>query len=161
MAEQRMSRQEILDFIEQNWTVYLATLDALPEDERQAFAQEHGYPSAKELIAHIAGWWREAVRRVGEMMAGQQPTADYETDHEFNARMIKAVSAQTYEQVKEDFENARIEIAGLVAELPESALDNPHIYDELETEIVGHYYQHTPPGDPQIPADRYGGAHPA
>jgi hypothetical protein len=161
MAEPKMSRQEILDFIEQNWTTYLATLDALPEDELQAFAREHGYPSAKELIAHIAGWWREAVRRIGAIMAGQEPTTDYANDDEFNARMIEGVRGQTYEQVKEDFENARVEIAGLVAELPDAALNNPQIYDEIEGEVVGHYYQHTPPGDPQIPAERYGGEHPA
>lgn len=147
MTEPMLSRQKMLDFIDQKWRVYLDTLEALGDDQLQAFAREHGYPSAKELFAHIAAWWREGSRHVCGLMAGQSVSTDYDNDDEFNARIIGHVRTRTYEQVKEDFESARIEIAGLVAELPEVAFDNPQIYDELEGEIVGHYYQHAPPGE--------------
>jgi hypothetical protein len=141
-----MSRQDMLDFIEQNWSVYLPTLDSIPVDEREAFAQAQGYPGTKELIAHIAGWWREGIRIVKATMAGHQPDTDYDSDDEFNARIIQNASRQTYEQIEEEFENAREEIAGLIAELPDSAFANPQIYDEFFGEIVTHYQQHMPPG---------------
>lgn len=66
---------------------------------------------------------------------------------------------QTYEQVEEDFENTRDEIAGLVAELSDAAFANPQIDDALYGEIVSHYQQHAPPGDPQFPSARYCGTH--
>jgi hypothetical protein len=148
MIPNQMSRQEVLDFMEQNWSVYLPTLDSIPIDEREAFAQEHGYPGTKELIAHIAGGWREAILIVSAVMAGQQPALDYDGDDEFNARIIENARSQPYEEVEAEFENAREEIAGLVAELPDAAFDNPQIYDELYGEIVTHYRQHLPPGLP-------------
>lgn len=154
MMPNQMTRQDILDFMEQNWSVYLPTLDSIPVDEREAFAQEHGYPSTKELIAHIAGWWHEAIQNVSEIMAGKQPTPDYKSDDEFNARIIENARNRTYEEVEEDFENTREEIAGLVAELPDVAFDNPQIYDELYGEIVAHYRAHNPPGDLQFPGIR-------
>jgi hypothetical protein len=141
-----MSRQDMLDFIEQYWSVYLPTLDSIPVDEREAFAQAQGYPGTKELIAHIAGWWREGIQIVKAVMAGQQPDTDYANDDEFNARMIRNASDQPYEQVEEEFENARDEIAGLIAELPDAVFADPQIYDEFFGEIVTHYRQHTPPG---------------
>lgn len=146
MMSAQMSRQEMLDFIEQNWSVYLPTLDSIPVDEREAFAQAHGYPGTKELIAHIAGWWREAVRNVSAIMAGQPPTTDYASDDDFNARVIQNAQQQTYEQVEEEFENAREAIAGLIAELPDVVFANSQIYDEFFGEIVTHYQQHVPPG---------------
>ena len=148
MATQ-MSRQEMLDFMEQYWSIYLPMLDSIPVDEREAFAQEHGYPGTKELIAHIAGWWHEAIREVKAIMAGQKASTDYANDDEFNARMIQDARQQDYEQVEEDFENTREEIAGLVAELSDAAFANPQIYDVLYGEIVSHYRQHALPGNPQ------------
>lgn len=158
---QQMSRQELLDFMEQNWAVYLATLDALPDDQLQEFAEGEGYPDAKALLAHIAAWWRDGVRNLRAISAGQTPTASYRTEDEFNARVIQSSDNQTYEQVEEDFENAREEIAGLVAELPEETLAQPQVYDLVYSAVVTHYQQHVPPGDPQIPAARYGGEHSA
>jgi hypothetical protein len=79
-------------------------------------------------------------------MAGKQPDTDYDNDDQFNARMIQTASRQTYEQVEEEFENAREEIAGLIAELPDAVFSDPQIYDEFYGEIVTHYQQHIPPG---------------
>lgn len=146
MQSNQMTRQEMLDFIEQYWSVYLPTLDSIPVDEREAFAQQQGYPGTKELIAHIAAWWREGIRIVKETMAGQKPALGYSSDDEFNARVLQTSNTQTYEQVEEEFENAREEIAGLIAELPDATFSDPQIYDQFYGEIVAHYRQHVPPG---------------
>lgn len=150
----QMSRQEILDFIDLHWSVYLPNLDSLPADEREAFAQEQGYPGTKELIAHIAAWWREGIENISTIMAGKQPSPDYSSDDEFNARIIENTRNLPYEQVEEEFENAREEITGLVAELPDEAFDNPLIYKELYGEIVSHFQSHVPPGDLMFPGSR-------
>jgi hypothetical protein len=136
----------MLDFIDQYWSVYLPTLDSIPVEEREVLAQKQGYPGSKELIAHISDWWREAIRIVKAAMAGQQPYLDDASPADFNAHIIQNTDQRTYEQIEEDFENTREEIAALIAELSDAAFATPQIYDELYAEIVTRYHHYALPG---------------
>ncbi len=155
MSDQRLSRQEYLDFMSDTWDTFLGALNGLPDDEQQRYARQQGYPSLKAVLAHIDDWWEETLRVVPIWAKGDSPQFDYEDFDTFETRAMARHHDQTLAQVEQDFDNLRGQVAAMIAELPEEAFSDPQIADWLDRVIVTHYRQHAPSADPQIPSAKY------
>ncbi len=156
MTQQPMSRQDYLDFMSNTWDSYDATLNGLTEADQQRYAEEQGFESLKDVLAHINDWWRETLRVVPVWARGESPEFDYEDFDAFKAQSLERHANVNLAQTQQDFENLRGQVAALVAELPEAAFSNPQIAPWLYRVIVTHYRVHEPDADPQIPAAKYG-----
>jgi hypothetical protein len=153
--KQLMTREAFMEALETDWGRYLPTLDSLTDEDRARYAQHQGYANLKDVVAHITAWMQKTIEVVSSLQRGERFERDWANEAEFNARAVEQARNQTYEQVAQDFENARTGLAGLIAELPVDAVSNPLIYDWLYETIITHYREHEPPGDPQIPAEQH------
>jgi hypothetical protein len=159
MSEQQLSRQDYLDTMSNTWDTYLAALNSLPEADQQRYAQQQGFASLKEVLAHINDWWEETLRIVPVWAKGESPTFDYEDYDTFETRSMARHRDQNLAQIEQDFENLRGQVAALIAELPESAFANPQIATLLYRVIIVHYQKHEPDAEAQIPAAKHQGVY--
>ncbi|MBN1967230.1 MAG: maleylpyruvate isomerase N-terminal domain-containing protein [Anaerolineae bacterium] len=81
-----------------------AALDALPPVQRETPGL-CGEWSARQLVAHLAGWHYEAIRRYAEIVAGDIADRSYDTDA-FNALQVEARAHLTWEQTLDDLREA-------------------------------------------------------
>lgn len=95
---------------------FFAALDALPADCRER-AGVCGVWNPRQVVAHLAGWHYEAIRRYAEIMAGDADKT-YDTDA-FNAVQVEAREHLTWEQTLDDLREA-VDILRMQArDLPE------------------------------------------
>lgn len=133
------SRQERLEYVDTRWGRCLPTLNALPETEQHAFAQAQDFNSVRDLLAHIAAWWRTALEAVAAARSGYTFARDWDDDDAFNALAVVAASSRTPEAVAKDFEQMRAAIGGLIAELLPEAFDHPDVAHWLYETVIVHY----------------------
>ena len=155
MSEQRMSRQDYLDTMSNTWDTYLAALNSLPESDQKRYAQQQGFSSLKDVLAHINDWWEETLRVVPLWARGEAPQFDYDDYDTFETRAMARHHDQNLAQIEQDFENLRGQVAALIAELPETAFANPQITAWLYRVIIAHYQKHEPAAEAQIPAAKH------
>lgn len=92
----------------QDWQ---AAYDALISDLAAVPAERRDEPgfcgewSARQLVAHLAGWHYEAIRRYAEIVAGDTLNREYDEDA-FNAVQVEARDHLTWEQTLEDLREA-------------------------------------------------------
>jgi len=158
MAEspELQTRETLMEMLDTQWARYIPTIEALTEADRQRYAQQQGYASLKDLLAHVTAWNQKALEVIPVLARGERFERDWKDDDDFNARAVERVRNQTFEQVKEEFENARTALAGMIAELPVDAINNSEVYRWLYATVVTHYEEHEPPGDPQVAAEQHG-----
>ncbi len=149
----RMSRQDYLDFMSSTWDTYLASVNSLPEDEQQRYAQQQGFASLRHLIAHLDDWWEETLRLVPQWARAEAP--DFEDFDSFETRSMARDRDENLPQIEEDFENLRGQVAAMIAKLPEESFDDQRIASWLNHVIVTHYREHQPAAEPQIPSAKY------
>ena len=158
MAESHelQTRETLMEMLDTQWARYVPTIEALTEADQQRYAQQRGYASLKDLLAHITAWNQKTLEVVPILAQGERFNRDWKDDDDFNARAVERVRNQTFEQAKEDFENTRTALAGMIAELPVDAINNPEVYRWLYATVMTHYEEHEPPGDPQVSAEQHG-----
>ena len=155
----RLNREQLLEAMETNWATYLPTLQSLTEEEQTAFARQQGYQNLRDFLAHICAWLAKGLEVIPVLAQGSPYQQDWVDDDDFNARAVARYQNQTLEQVEEDFENLRTDFTALITELSDETLNHPDIYEWVYANAVQHYQQHIPPGDPQVPAEQYGGTY--
>jgi hypothetical protein len=157
MSERRelLTREKLMDMLETQWGRYIPTLEALTEEDQQRYARQEGYASLKDLLAHITAWMQKSLEVVPMVARGEPYNPEWEDDDDFNARAVELARDQTLDQAKEDFENTRTALAGMIAELPADVINHPNVYNWLHGSIILHYQEHEPPGDPQVPAEQH------
>lgn len=158
MAESRelQTRETLMEMLDTQWARYVPTIEALPEADQQRYTQQQGYASLKNLLGHITAWNQKTLEVVPLLARGERFNRDWKDDDDFNARAVEHYRNRTLEQVKEEFENARTALAGMIAELPVDVINNPDVYRWLYATVFTHYQEHEPPGDPQIAAEQHG-----
>ncbi len=102
-----MSSKSFRTLVE-NWLAaydaLFSALEALPAEKRET-PGICGDWNARQLVAHLAGWHYEAIRRYAEYAAGDPLDKTYDTDA-FNAIQVEAREHLSWEQTLDDLREA-------------------------------------------------------
>jgi hypothetical protein len=146
----RLTREELLAFMETNWGRTTSTINALTDEEQLVYARAHGFNGVRELLAHLCA----QLANVLNSITGRIDSFSYVPDPTSPAVRGDFVN-QTLEQLEEDFEQLWTGVAGVIGDLPNGAFDDPEVYNWLYTTVVEQYLAFEPPGDPQTPAEQH------
>jgi hypothetical protein len=113
-----------------------ALIAGLSETERAARGT-HEHWSAKDLVAHIAGWQAYVVALLQAALVGQppQPAGDVQV---FNNRIFAEWRDQPWEAVMAFAEAQRAELAALLPRFTEADLTDPQRYPWRKGEPLAH-----------------------
>lgn len=144
MADQEtyLTLQELLDNLRKDWKTYPERFKLLAPEDQAAFLKSQGYDNFHDLLAHILGWWQEAVKIVNSILDNMEsPRKKYDIDA-FNAAAIEHFKSWKEADLLIHFENVRHSLITLVADLPESGLHNSRINGWLNACLVEHFQEH-------------------
>ncbi|MCC7117411.1 MAG: ClbS/DfsB family four-helix bundle protein [Anaerolineales bacterium] len=136
-----LSRFLLLDTLENEWSTYAQRFDAL--ENKSEFLNAQGFAKFEDLLAHIVGWWNEALKIVKHALADPNYTYTEPNVDEFNATLVNAQQNASSAEVRKAFEAARLELVHLAQDLPESAFENPTLANWLATNVIEHYDDHS------------------
>jgi len=92
-------------------------LQRVPETH-SALAGVSGIWSVKQIVAHIAGWQREAYRRFQDYQRGL-PVAEAYDDNAFNASSVNALRLLNWRETLETYEQTQADLSALALSLHE------------------------------------------
>ena len=158
-TDRHLTREELINAMEVNWGRYLATFNLLTEEDQRRFSQEQGFDNPKDLFVYLTAWFGRALDQVRAARGVPLPEnhadlASYRTD------AANRHADRTLEQVQDDFQSMHTAFAGEIGELPNDTFADPQTYDLLVNTAVTFYLDYQPPGEPQAPAEQYGGNRP-
>lgn len=132
----------VADALENEWGEYVARFNRLKPDAQAKFLQKQGFARLRDLLAHIIGWWEEGQRIITGILddpvfTWQEPDTDA-----FNAQLVEKFSRWPEADVLQHFENVRLALLDLLADLPEGVFDNRDIEEALASDVVEHFDEH-------------------
>jgi hypothetical protein len=143
--EQILTKEKLLTNLEVDWKEYPLRINSLPPDLKAKFLFEQGYSSAHDLLAHIIAWWQEALKVINSIMdLNEVPRREYDEDA-FNAEAIALFRAWKEDDLLTHYENLRLALINLLADLPEDGLKNQRICGWLNAVLVEHFKTHDCP----------------
>jgi hypothetical protein len=141
----RLTRHELLEWLDTTWAQYPHRLQELPDDEQVRFAQQQGYARPQDLLAHLGAWMEETSRVMPYLRRDEKPPRDYSGDDDFNARAVRRFTDRSRAEVEAWYEQRRLALHHLVEHLSAEDLSQTRVYRWLNGTIVGHYAEHPLP----------------
>jgi len=137
-----LSRFLLLDLLQNEWATYVVDFNGLDDEKKKEFISKQGFGNFHDLLAHIIGWWEEAVRIIDGILyepgfTWQDPPTDA-----FNLELTGKYSAWSNADLLSHYENTRMAMIALVEKTPDDAFLNPNIEGWLSADIVQHYDGH-------------------
>jgi len=143
--EKQLTCQELLDNLSKDWKTFPGRFKQLPSDHQADYLQKQGYSSFHDLLAHILGWWEEAIKIVNSILDNlEMPRKKYDIDA-FNAATLEHFRSWKEEDLLIHYENIRQSLVTLVVDLPENGLKNHRINGWLNACLVEHLEEHNIP----------------
>jgi len=143
-----LSRFLVLDLLENEWAEYIENFNQLTDEKKHEFLTKQGLGSFHDVVAHVVGWWQEGARIISGILDTPGFTwVDPEAD-QYNAELIKKYSAPAWsdDDLFKHYEQVRLALIDLTAELPDDAFLNKDIENWLAADVVSHYDEHPIPG---------------
>ena len=138
----RVTKKMVLESLEKDWDGFAGRLQNLPAGELRDYLTRQGYQTASDLLAHIAGWWKECMKNVALLRkdpAYHPPKVDVD---EFNRNVVEENRGNSEEQTIRVFHAVRAEIVNAVRELPDDIVDIESINDYLYWCVTNHFAEH-------------------
>ena len=139
-----MSREQVLNSIEQGWEIFLESISGLTDKEIMESGVV-GYWSERDVLAHIATWDQEALEALPLILEGK-PTpryARYGGIDAFNAQEQERKRHLSLELVKQELVVTHQLLLNFLAELPESAFSpRGRFVRRLRQDTYNHYREH-------------------
>lgn len=143
MAE--FTLRDVMRVLQEGWGDYIKNYNALSPKERVAFLEKEGFASFHDLLGHVIGWWEEGLWIITGILDDPSFTWKERDADQFNRELIDKFRSWSEEDLLLHYENVREAMLGLVADLPENALDNEHIRDWLYADVIEHLEDHKLP----------------
>jgi hypothetical protein len=140
-----ITREKILDNLEQEWGTYVERFDKLTPGSQKAFLQQQGYARFADLLAHVAAWWQQADHDIEAMLEDPLFKSPDEDVDAFNAQAVENVHPLDEKAVEESFENMRQVMLDLVIALPDEAFQKESFTERFDMEVIGHLEEHRLP----------------
>jgi hypothetical protein len=141
----RLTRHNLLDWLDTTWAQYPQRLRELPEVEQVYFAQQQGYARPQDLLAHLGAWMEETLRVMPYLRRAEKPPRTYRNDAEFNTRAVQRIADQSRAEVEAWYEDQRSALKQLVEQLSDEDFSQARVYRWLNGTVVGHYAEHPLP----------------
>jgi hypothetical protein len=128
-----MTKDEILDALEDEREKFLEAIDGLSDDEIQAPGVVGSW-SVKDIMIHLSAWEAEMVKLLWQAHSGQKPTTMHFSQVDvdaINREWFDAYHDRPLERVFDDFAAVRKQTARRVDGLTDQALEDPQRYDWL------------------------------
>lgn len=130
----------VLDTLENEYSKWIEAFDAL--ENKDEYLQKQGFERFEDMLAHTIGWWDEGVK----VIEGIKKDANYVYDEPntdlFNAEIVAKYKSMNDDEVRNAFEQKRIEIIEFVKSLDESLFENLTIERWLAADVVEHFDEH-------------------
>jgi hypothetical protein len=141
-----MDKETALRKVEEGFSALIATVNGL--DDRAMSKRFYGEWSAKDVLAHIAGWHEQMTAAMQRMARGEKPTpegVDYSDSDTWNARFAGAMAAQSSETVVATLRQSYANYVRAASEIPDDRFgEGKTINRLLEGSGHGHYAEHLP-----------------
>lgn len=151
----RLTREELLSAMDVNWGRFLATINVLTPEEQQMYARTNGHGDLRGLLLHLNTHFQHALETVPGL-ANDPTLGDDGWTVDTTHAQTKLRANQTLDQIEQDFDDLQTAVAGMIADLPNEALDDNRIYNLLHGVVIDHFLSHQPPGEPQTPSSQHG-----
>jgi hypothetical protein len=143
MAE--FTLRTIMQVLEEGWGEYVKQFNALSPEAQATFLQKEGFASFHDLLAHIVGWWEEALWVITGILDDPSFTWEERDTDVFNRELVEKFRSWSEEDLLLHYENVREALLNLAADLPEDALTNKDIREWLESDVIEHLEDHRIP----------------
>jgi hypothetical protein len=141
----RITRQQFLDRLQNNWLDYAGRFHRLAPEAQKAFLVKQGYANLAGLLGHVVAWWQSGVDVVQKMRSEPAFTnPDYDVDS-FNARAVEKFGGLDEAEVARLYEAQRQAMVDLVGGLTAAELEDERINTRLYYEIIMHWDEHRLP----------------
>ena len=139
---EKISREQFLDCLQNNWLAYVSRFNALPPHEQAAFLKKQGYARLGDLLAHIIAWWQDGAQFIVALrLYPSLPLPEFDVDA-FNARAVAKYAALSDSELILAYETQRRAMVSLVEGLSGAELDTEKINTRLYYEIISHWTEH-------------------
>lgn len=120
---------------------FLKTVENIPYELRQQ-PGACGTWSVQQVVAHLAGWQREALRRYGDCLAGDTTSRTYDLDA-FNASSVAALKLLNWYETLDTFRFTVEDLNQQAQQLTAEQISQTPVYEEWLTGIGNDLVQHT------------------
>jgi len=131
-----------MQVLEEGWGEYVKQFNALSLQEREEFLKREEFASFHDLLAHIIGWWEEALWIITGILDDPSFTWKERDVDAFNRELVEKFRSWSDEDLLLHYENVREALLDLTADLPEGALTNNDIRDWLYADVIEHLEDH-------------------
>ena len=147
-----MTKEKLLAALDSGFAVLLNALDGLSEE--QMTRVWYGDPStslrtgwsARDILAHIAGWHREEIAMMERMARGERAvpeSADYTDDDAWNARFVAKWRAASAGEVLAELKASKEAYVAAASRLPEERFEEGRTAHRLVRQgCTEHYREH-------------------
>jgi hypothetical protein len=139
-----VNKTQTLQQVHDEFNKLISTVEGM--DEGAMSTRFYGEWSAKDILAHIAGWQREMTAALERMARGERPTAegvDYSNADAWNARFAAAMRGQDATTVVAGLRQSFANYVRAAEAIPDDRYgDGKTVNKLLETSGFGHYREH-------------------
>jgi len=125
-----MTKDELLDALEDERERFLDTIEELSEDDMLQPGVVGAW-SVKDILYHLVLWEAELVKILWRAAQGQKPTIIYEGDatvDEINAAWYEQGNSRPLEKVMDDFITVRIQTSTRIEAFKDKELSDPQLF---------------------------------
>ena len=141
-----MDKKAALSEVDAGFKKLLASVEGL--DDATLTKVFYGSWSAKDILAHIAGWQHTMTGAMERMARGEKPTpegVDYSDADAWNARFAAAMAPQSPATVVADLKQSHANYRRAASVLPDDRFGEGKTVNRLlESSGYGHYNEHLP-----------------
>lgn len=130
----------VLDTLENEYSKLIKKFDAL--EDKNEYLKKQGFERFEDMLAHTIGWWDEGVKVIEGIKKDTNYIYDELNTDLFNAEIVAKYKNMNVDEVRNDFEQKRIEMIAFVKNLDEGVFENLTIERWLAADVVEHFDEH-------------------
>lgn len=138
-----MKKSEIEERVRASHTELTNALEGLSEEEGTRKGLNPQW-SIKDALSHITAWEIEGARILREIQAGtwKPQRLSQELIDDFNARAVEERNANSFAEVREEFDRAHTDMLRVIASLPDEIDEKSPAYKFIEGVTFRHHAHH-------------------
>jgi hypothetical protein len=137
-----ITKPRTLEYIEQEWGLYVERFHRLPGDVREKRVREMGYERFRDMLAHILAWWDEGMRIISAI-AEERPFERRKYDFDvFNAEAVAKYKDWSESEFMAHFEETRQKMGADLKSMDEAVFENRRVQAWLHSVIYHHAREH-------------------
>lgn len=130
----------VLDTLEHEYSTLIEKFDTL--EDKNEYLKKEGFERFEDILAHIIGWWDEGLKVIEGFKKDSNFVYDEPEVDSFNQKLVEQYKNMNAADVRNAFEQKRIEMLNAVKSLDESLFDHQIVERWLAADVVEHFDEH-------------------